>query len=217
MERNFALIDLSDSSFSTNSVVLSGSSNLDSNTIHVRAIPNKETKSIISAFKSVYQDLVQAGCKPKLQKYDNECSTALKEYLNDEQTKVELVPPYDHRRNKAERAIRTFKNHFIAALCSTDSNFPMYLWDSLVPQAEITLNLLRKSCINPNLSGHEQIYGRYDFNKHPMAPPGTRVLLHERPNQRGSWSPHAIDAWCIGPTLDHYRCYRVHVVSTGAE
>jgi hypothetical protein len=66
------------------------------------------------------------------------------------------VPPGLHRRNAAERAIRTVQNHFIAGLCSVDPNFPIHLWDRLVPQAEISLNLLRGSWINPKLLlGHK--------------------------------------------------------------
>jgi hypothetical protein len=64
----------------------------------------------------------------------------------------QLVPPGIHRRYAAERAIRTFKNHFIAGLCSVDKNFPMHLWDRLLPQAEITLKLLHGPRINPKLS-----------------------------------------------------------------
>jgi hypothetical protein len=45
-----------------------------------------------------------------------------------------------------------FKNHFIAGLCSTDRDFPLHLWDWLVHQATLTLNLMRGSRINPKLS-----------------------------------------------------------------
>ena len=38
--------------------------------------------------------------------------------------KFQLVPPYIHQRNSAERAIRTFKEHFIAGLSSTHKDFP---------------------------------------------------------------------------------------------
>ena len=71
---------------------------------------------------------------------------------HEQHVKFQLVPPHIHRRNAAERAIRTYKNHFIAGLASTDQNFPLHLWDKLVPQAEITLNLLRNSRLHPHLS-----------------------------------------------------------------
>jgi hypothetical protein len=122
-----------------------------------------------------------------------------------------------HRANAAERAIRTFKNHFIAGLCSTDKLFPLNLWDQLLPQAEITLNLLRTSRINPKLSAYTQISGAFDYNATPLAPPGTKIVIHEKPSVRGSWAPHGLDGWYIGPALEHYQCYRVHVNNTNAE
>ena len=51
----------------------------------------------------------------------------------------------------------------------------------------------------------------------PLAPPGTKVLIHETPDQRRSWEPHDVDGWYIGPAREHYRCYRVYVPTTRAE
>jgi hypothetical protein len=68
-----------------------------------------------------------------------------------------------HRRNRAERAIRTFKDHFLAILAGVDPKFPAYLWDLLLPQAELTLNLLRQSLINPQISAWEFFQGPFDF------------------------------------------------------
>ena len=89
-----------------------------------------------------------------------------------------------HRRNAAERAIRTFKNHFIAILCGTDPAFPMTLWDNLIPQTLITLNLLRRSNLNPALSEYDQVYGAFDFKRTPLSPPGTKVMAQEKPSNR---------------------------------
>jgi hypothetical protein len=63
-----------------------------------------------------------------------------------------------HRRNAAERAIQTLKIHSITGLCSVDPNSPLQLWDRLLPQATITLNLMRQSCINPKVSAYAQLY-----------------------------------------------------------
>ena len=122
-----------------------------------------------------------------------------------------------HRRNSAERAIRTFKNHFIAGLCSVDKHFPLHLWDRLVPQAIISLNLLRGSRMNPKLSAYAQVFGAFDFNATPLAPPGIRVLVHEKPKDRGTWSPHALDGWYVGPAMESYRCYTVWMWDSRAE
>jgi hypothetical protein len=141
----------------------------------------------------------------------------LKTYLHQQNITFQLVPPYSHRRNAAERAIRSFKDHFIAGLCSTDKSFPMHPWDRLFPQAVITLNMLRTSRIDPKLSASTHIYGQYDFNRAPMAPPGTIIIAHETPSRRRTWAPHGQDGWCIGPALEHYRCYTVYINKTRGE
>jgi hypothetical protein len=110
--------------------------------------------------------------------------------------------------------IQNFKNHFIAGLYSVDPNFPLKLWDKLLTQATITLNLLRKSWISPPMSAYVQLNGNFDFNKTPMAPPGTHIVAHEKTDQRASWDPRGVDGYCMGPSLDYYRCYQVHITNT---
>ena len=95
-----------------------------------------------------------------------------------------------------------------------DPEFPMHLWDRTIPQAELTLNLLRQSRINPNLTAWEQIHGKFDFNSTPIAPPGIRVKAHARPTQRQTWAPHTFDAWYVGPAMEHYRCFTVWAIQT---
>ena len=58
---------------------------------------------------------------------------------------AQLVPPHIHRRNAAERDVNTYKNHFIVALFTVDPLLPFYLWDRLLPQVTMTLNMLRRS------------------------------------------------------------------------
>jgi hypothetical protein len=116
--------------------------------------------------------------------------------------------------NSAERAIRSFKDHLIAGLCTTDKSFLMHLWDRLLPQAVITFNMLRTSRTNPKLSASTHIFGQYDFNRAPMAPPVTRIISHETPNRRSTWAPHGQDGWYIGPALEHYTCYTVYTTKT---
>jgi hypothetical protein len=150
-------------------------------------------------------------------KLDNEASKLLKTYLHQQDITFQLVPSYSHRRNSAERAIRSFKDHLIAVLCSTDKSFPMHLWDRLLPQAVITLNMLRTSRINPKLSAATHIYGQYDFNRAPMAPPGKIIIAHETPNRRRTWAPHRQDGWYKEPAMKHYRCYTVYITKTRGE
>jgi hypothetical protein len=157
------------------------------------------------------QELVARGLKPKLMKLDNVASKLLKDFLYHHDIVFQLVPPYSHRRNSAERAIRSFKDHLITVLCSTDKSFPMHLWDRILPQTVITLNMLRASRINPKLSAATYILGQYDFNRAPLAPPGTRIIAHETPERRITWATHGQDGWYIGPALEYYRCYMVYI------
>jgi hypothetical protein len=95
-----------------------------------------------------------------------------------------------------------------------DPTFTLKLWDKLLTQATITINLLRKSRINPRMSAYAQLNGHFDFNRTPLPPPGTRIIAHEKPDQRASWDPHGLDGYYLGPALDHYRCYQVHITKT---
>jgi hypothetical protein len=186
----------------------------DSNEILAQPIKDRTAPELLKAFQVMEQALVARGLKPKLMKLDNEASKLLKTYLHQQDITFQLVPPYSHRRNSAEIATRSFKDHLIAGICSTDKYFPMHLWDRLLPQAVITLNMLRTSRINPKLSAATHIFGQYDFNRAPMAPPGTRIIAHETPSRRRTWAPHGQDGWYIGPALEHYRCYTVYITKT---
>ncbi len=116
------------------------------------------------------------------------------------QIKYQLVPlvPLDvHCCNAAEHAICTWKKHFIAGLSSTDPSFPMAGWDRLVKQAELTLNLLRNARVNPKLSSWAHLFGQFDFNSTPMAPPGTKIIIRSKPNTRASWDPRGLVGFYI--------------------
>ena len=95
-------------------------------------------------------------------------------------TDIQLVPQDNQRTLLAERAIQYFKAHFISGLCGTDKIFPKNAWDLLLPQATITLNLMRPARANPKCSAYNYLKGIYDFNKNPMAPPGTKVIMHDK-------------------------------------
>jgi hypothetical protein len=186
----------------------------DSNAILAQPIKDRTAPELLKAFQIMEQILVARGLQPKLMKLDNEASKLLKTYLHQQDITFQLVPPYSQRRNSAERAIRSFKDHLIAGMCTTDKSFPMHLWQRLLLQAVITLNMLRTSRINPKLSASTHIFGQYDFNRAPMAPPGTRIIAHETPNRRSTWDPHGQDGWYLGPALEHYRCYTVYITKT---
>ena len=188
--------------------------NFNSNSIHVCPLKSRNDSDTIKAYEEIYSMLTQRGLKPQLHWLDNEASKALKNFITKEHTEYQLTPPHIHRRNAAERAIRTFKNHFISGLCSVDKNFPLHLWCRLLVQVELTLNMLRTSQINPNLSAHEQLHGIHDFNATPLALPGTKCIAHEKSSQRGTWAPHGQHGWYVGAAPEHYRCYQIYIPKT---
>ena len=188
----------------------------DSNAILTAPLKNRTGAELLKQFQALFAQVQASGSQPRTHIMDNEASQALKQFLRSAQVDYQLVPPHIHRRNAAERAIRTFKNHFIAGLCSMDPNFPMDLWPHLLPQATITLNLLRQSRVHPSKSAYEHLFGTFDYNRTPLAPPGIRVLVHDKPSQRDSWAPHGTSGWYVGPAMEHYRCYTIFIPKTGA-
>jgi uncharacterized Zn-finger protein len=47
-----------------------------------------------------------------------------------------------------------------------------------------------------------------------LAPPGSRVISHEKPDQWASWDPHGVDGYYLGPALDHSKCYQDNIKKT---
>ena len=116
------------------------------------------------------------------------------------------VPTHLCMLNAAERAIRTFKNHLTAGLCTLNPKFPFSYWDYLLTQATITLNLLRSARRNPLLSPHAAVFGQLNFDATPLTPPRTKVVIHEKTMK--SFGTRGRDRLYICLYLKNYRCYR---------
>jgi hypothetical protein len=185
---------------------------------YIKVVPMKSRSASewVKAYDSIHQELTVKGFKPKLQTLDNEASTALKNYFTANNIAYQLVPPRCHRRNAAERAIRTFKEHFVAGISTVDPSFPMHLWDRLLPQAEITLNLLWTSRLHPQLSAAAHYDGLVDYNKTAFAPPGYKIIAHEKPGKRQTWAPNGQHGYSLGPAMHHYRCRNVYISTTAS-
>ena len=150
----------------------------------------RQATEIATVGEAKHLQLVKNSHDIKYYIMDNECSKYLQQALKKNNLDYQLVPPNQHRRNAAERAIRTFKNHLLAGLATCDPKFPIHEWDRLLEQAELTLNLLCNSQVNPNLAAHAYIAGVHDFNKTPLAPPGTKGIVHSKPDKQASWAFH---------------------------
>ena len=171
---------------------------VDSDAILVEPMKNRTAGEMIRAYQVLIDRLNSAGIFPKLHILDNECSADLKAVIKENGMKFQLVPPHDHRRNIAEKAISTFKDHFISILCGADKAFPLHLWDRLLRQAEHTLNMLRPSRMTPTISAYTYLWKQHDYNANPFAPLGCRVEAHLVPSIRESWAPHTASGFYIG-------------------
>ena len=185
------------------------------NHIFATPVPDLTDESIIGAFEDVFGQLKAKGYKPQFNVTDNQAAAAIKRFMKKEDCEHQFVEPTNHRVNASERAIQTFKNHHISGLCTTDPDWPLQLWDKMTEQSVITLNILRPSRIDPTKSAYHQFHGkRYDWNAHPMAPPGTKAIIYLDPKSRTSWGARGLDAWYCGPALDHYRNCVFYVPAT---
>ena len=154
----------------------------DSNATLTHPLKTRQGAEIKIVWTTLHERLARWGVAPKIYIMDNKASSDLKKAILKYKLSYQLAPPHMHRINTAEQAIWTFKNHFLSELSTVDPTFPVTEWDCLLPQAELTLNLLRSSRVNPHLSAHAYLNGFYDFAKCPMAPPGTKVVIHDKPS-----------------------------------
>ncbi len=127
---------------------------IDSDAILIEPMKNRTAGELMRAYQVLIDQLNSTGNFPKLHILDNKCSAEMKASIMLNKMKFQLVPPHDHCRNLAEKAIQTFKDHFVAILCGTDNAFPLHLWDWLLPQAQHTLNMLQPSQMTPTISAY---------------------------------------------------------------
>jgi hypothetical protein len=189
----------------------------NSNSILHCALENKTGAEIKCGWVHIDEKLAKGGNQPKMYVLDNEASAKLKRALTKYNLEYQLVPPHVHRHNAAERAIHTYKNHLLYFLATCDPDFPVSEWDRLLFQVELTLNLLRSSRVNPTLSAYAYVHGNFDFNKTPLAPLGTRVVVHLKPDKRPSWAFHAEEGWYVGPSMEYCRCVKCYIPATSRE
>jgi hypothetical protein len=191
---------------------------IDSNAILVEPISSRNNHELARAYRVLMTRLLNAGIVPKKHILDNEVLEATKTIIKDEyKMAMELVPPGCHRRNAAEVAIRNIKAHFLSVLAGAAEDFPPSLWDRLLPQTEITLNLLRQSKATPTVSAYMHLCRPFDYNKMPLAPMGCAVQVHEKTDKRGTWAYHSFNGWYLSTSPEHYHTHRCHIKATKSE
>jgi hypothetical protein len=91
-----------------------------------------------------------------------------------------------------------------------DPDFPLHLWDHLLPQAEMTLNLLQKSRQHPQLSTAAHYNIMVDYNKTYFAPPGYKIIAHENPSQLGHPTANMATLWGPPCTIIGVKMFTSH-------
>ena len=177
------------------------------NTFLANQTKKRSDKDIIRYFVELTAYFERRGINPGFHIMDNKASTEFKNSRTTIDIKYQLVTPSNHRAKNTDRSINIFKNHFLAGLLNVDAGSQLKLWDRLLQQETISLNLLCQSRLHPHLSAYAHIYRDFD-NKHTLLyPQGTRLLMINRPKYRASWEPHGEFIWYIIPAMDHYRCH----------
>jgi antitoxin (DNA-binding transcriptional repressor) of toxin-antitoxin stability system len=171
---------------------------IDSNAILVEPMKSRKEHEMMRAYDVLVKRLQNANIHPRKHVLDNEISANMKEHIKKEyKFEIELVPPGCHRCNAAEVAIRNFKAHFLSVLAGTAESFPKSLWDRLLPQTELTLNLLRQSNATPTVSAYAHLAGPFDYNKMPLAPRDVKCrCMRKRINAVRGHTIHSMGGTC---------------------
>jgi hypothetical protein len=164
--------------------------------------------------RSPYRLVTAKGFKPKLNIMNNQAKKHIKKFLTKNNCKLQVVKLNNQQVNATKRMIQTFKVAFIAALTTTDSDFPLQLWDRLTPQVKNTLNMLRALQIDPSESVYKILNSPYDWSCYPLAPLGCKAIVYKDGDTRGSWASRGVDAFYLGPTKDHYRWDNYYILET---
>ena len=81
----------------------------------------------------------------------------------------------------------------------------------------MTLNMLRRSRLNLELSAYEQVDGIHNFEQTPLAPLVCKVKIDGKPHKWLTYAPHLVDGWYLGPEVHRYRCYTCYNIDTGVD
>ncbi len=106
---------------------------VNSNLSWVEALKDNTGGELILTRARALECMRKAGIVPKHQILDNQKLAAYEEAICASGMTFKLVLPNDHRRNMAEKAIQTFKDHFVGILSGWAPTFPLHLWCQLLP------------------------------------------------------------------------------------
>ena len=189
----------------------------DTNLILSKPFPERKDTHRLLAYNKIIQRLTDNKLSVYLQILDNEASTEYKRSIKTKwNAKYKLVPPHTHQSNSAERTIHTFKAHFLSILAGVAPDFPRNLWDLLLPQTELTLNLIRQATLEPTRSAWSYFHGPFNYDATPIGLLGCDIITHKKIGTRNSWDFCGAAGWYMGIALQHYCCHTIVAKATRA-
>jgi hypothetical protein len=100
---------------------------------------------------------------------DNQWSDDLRDAATELDITIEFISTEAKRANRAERAIRTAKNHIIATRAGFHPDFSHAFLDKCLPQMELALNVIHPFEYDNSISAYEGIHhAKFDFKRHPI-------------------------------------------------
>ena len=188
------------------------------NRLHVTVHPDtgfillhfmKDGETTKSAVMQAICRIKDAGHDVKWLVADSGIGAAARTDLAKKGININLVPPQNHRANKAERGIDLAKRTILGMLAGASKDFSYTNADLTEPQAEIVLNITRKGKTKTE-SAYKSFYGKdYDWDAYPLNIFGTRCEVYRGEDEMTSLSFKTYSGFYVGPALDAYRCYRV--------
>ncbi len=189
---------------------------LDANYIFAKHMKNRTEGEMIRVYQKILNMMKAAGIGLKKQVLDNKCLAAIKAPIKENSMDHKLIPPGQHRHNQADRAIQTFKAHFISILAGIDDEFPLSLWCHLLKPTELTLNLLCQSRVAPKILAFAHVHGTHNYMQKPFAPIGCAVQTHVKLDNRLAWDTRSEPGFNLGTSMEYHQCFRVYVMRTRA-
>ena len=98
-----------------------------------------------------------------------------------------------------------FKSRFRSIFSGVAPDFPRNLWDLLLPQTEVALNLLRQSTLDSSKSAWMYFHGPFNYDATPIGPLGCHSIVHRNTVTRKLWDLCGAAGWNVGVALQQYR------------
>ncbi|KAL7484777.1 LOW QUALITY PROTEIN: hypothetical protein ACHAW6_010409 [Cyclotella cf. meneghiniana] len=153
------------------------------------------TEKILNSFADcLIKCLLRTGVTPKKLILNNEITHYMKDHITDKyHFTLKLVSPGCHYCNAAKVAICDFKEHFLSVIAGAADSFPCSLWDHLLPQTKIMLNLLHQSNAMPTILAYAHLSCLFDYNKMPLDSMECEVHVHKKTEKLGTWAFYCVD------------------------